>query len=194
VSLPFRLPIVNEQPPQIADEPETEGEGRLEYDDGLIAVAGPSGYSVEHVVSTQTTSLAALKAPGIAAGITEPIIHDVVHAFYTRVRNDEVLGPIFQAKIEDWPLHLEKMCAFWSSITLMSGRYKGRPMVAHAKIPGIDRAHFGRWLVLFRETANEICAPAAALLFADRAERIAQSLQIGIALHRSHNTPEEDRT
>jgi hemoglobin len=150
---------------------------------------------MEHVVSgASMTSIANLKAPGVAAGITEPIIRDLVHAFYAKVRDDEVLGAIFEAKVEDWPSHLEKMCAFWSSITLMSGRYKGHPMVAHANIPGIDRAHFGRWLVLFRDTANEICAPAAALLFADRAERIAQSLQIGIALHRSQHNLEEDRS
>ena len=41
MSLPFRLPIVDEQPPQVADEPDTQGEGRFEYDDGLIVVAGP---------------------------------------------------------------------------------------------------------------------------------------------------------
>ena len=133
--------------------------------------------------------LAHIKAPGVAVGITEPIIRDLVQAFYAKVRDDEVLGPIFEAKVEDWPSHLETMCAFWSSITFMSGRYKGRHMVAHATIAGIERAHFGRWFAHFRETASEICSPAAALLFADRAERIAQSLQVGIALHRSQQLP-----
>ena len=125
------------------------------------------------------------RAPGYAAGIDEQVIHDLVHRFYARVRVDAVLGPIFAAEIDDWPVHLEKMCAFWSSVTLMSGRYKGHPMVAHAKIPGISRSHFERWLELFREAAKEICTPPAAWLFVDRAERIAQSLQIGIAMHRS---------
>lgn len=126
-----------------------------------------------------------LRAPGVTAGITEHVIHDLVHAFYGKVRRDTVLGPIFEAKVDDWTLHLDKMCAFWSSVTLMSGRYKGRPMIAHANIPGIERAHFDRWLAIFRETASETCNVAAAALFIDRAERIAQSLQIGIALHRS---------
>ena len=112
-------------------------------------------------------------------------MHDRVHAFDGQVRRDTVLGPIFEAKVDDWTLHLDKMCAFWSSVTLMSGRYKGRPMIAHANIPGIERAHFDRWLGIFRETASETCSIAAAALFIDRAERIAQSLQIGIALHRS---------
>lgn len=126
-----------------------------------------------------------LMAPGVAAGISEPMIHDLVHAFYARVRRDEVLGPIFDAEVEDWPSHLEKMCAFWSSITLMSGRYKGHPMMAHATIAGIERAHFVRWLALFRDTANNVCPADAAHLFADRAEKIARSLQVGIALHRA---------
>ncbi|HWK37977.1 MAG TPA: group III truncated hemoglobin [Hyphomicrobium sp.] len=125
------------------------------------------------------------RSPGYAAGVDEKIIHDLVHGFYARVRTDAVLGPIFDAAIDDWPLHLEKMCAFWSSVTLMSGRYKGRPMAAHAKIPGISRAHFERWLELFSEATKEICTLPAAWLFVDRAERIAESLQLGIALHRS---------
>jgi len=122
------------------------------------------------------------RAPGYAAGIDERMIHDLVHGFYARVRADAMLGPIFDAEIDDWPLHLEKMCAFWSSVTLMSGRYKGRPMAAHAKI---SRPHFERWLELFREATREICTSPAAWLFVDRAEHIAESLQLGIALHRS---------
>lgn len=125
------------------------------------------------------------RAPGYAAGIDERMIHDLVHGFYARVRADAVLGPIFDAEIDDWPLHLEKMCAFWSSVTLMSGRYKGRPMAAHAKIPHIARPHFERWLELFREATREFCTSPAAWLFIDRAEHIAESLQLGIALHRS---------
>jgi hypothetical protein len=41
MSLPLRLPIANEQTQHVANEPESEAEGELEYDDGLIAVAGP---------------------------------------------------------------------------------------------------------------------------------------------------------
>jgi len=134
------------------------------------------------------------RAPGISAGITEQVIHDLVHTFYGKIRGDTVLGPIFEAKVGDWPSHLDKMCAFWSSVTLMSGRYKGHPMIAHANITGIERAHFDRWLTIFRETAADACGVEAAALFIDRAERIAQSLQVGIALHRSgSNDPRHAR-
>lgn len=124
------------------------------------------------------------KAPGVAAGVTEHMIHDLVHGFYARVRADDVLGPIFNGAIDDWDHHLAKLCAFWSSVTLMTGRYKGSPMKVHAELPGVSSAHFDRWLAIFRETARELCPTDAALLFIDRAERIAQSLELGIAVHR----------
>ena len=122
-------------------------------------------------------------SPGYPLGVTEPMIHALVHAFYDKVRADEVLGPIFAAKIEDWGPHLGKMCDFWSSVTLMSGRYHGTPMIAHARLP-IEAGHFDRWLRLFEQTAGEVCPPEAAALFVDRSRRIAQSLQMGIAVTR----------
>ena len=122
-------------------------------------------------------------SPGYPLGVTEPMIHALVHAFYDKVRADEVLGPIFAAKIEDWGPHLGKMCDFWSSVTLMSGRYHGTPMIAHARLP-IEAGHFDRWLRLFEQTAGEVCPPEAAALFVARSRRIAQSLQMGIAVTR----------
>ena len=123
-------------------------------------------------------------APGIDAGVTEAMIRDLVHQFYARVRQDELLGPIFNGTVDDWDAHLEKLCGFWSSVTLMTGRYKGAPMQAHAAIPDISGAHFDHWLELFRDTAANVCPPDAAALFIDRANRIARSLELGIALHR----------
>ena len=123
-------------------------------------------------------------APGVGAGVTEEMIRDLVHAFYARVRADQVLGPIFNNAIKDWEPHLAKLCDFWSSVLLMTGRFKGQPMRVHAMLPGITGAHFDHWLALFRETAESMCPPDAAALFVDRSQRIAQSLEMGIAIHR----------
>jgi hemoglobin len=128
------------------------------------------------------------KAPGLAAGIDEPMIRHLVHAFYAKVRLDPLLGPIYNARVADWDEHLAKLCEFWSSVTLLTGRYKGQPMVVHAALPDIAEPHFDRWLKLFRETAGEICPPEAAALFIDRSRRVANSLTLGIAAHRG--TPE----
>lgn len=113
-------------------------------------------------------------------GIDEPMIERLVHGFYARVREDELLGPIFEARIEHWEPHLNQMCAFWSSVALMSGRYHGNPMARHLPLP-IHSEHFDRWLSLFEETVRRICPPAAEAHFMERARRIAESLELGIA-------------
>src|SRR5690606_5753935 len=90
--------------------------------------------------------------------------------------------PVFEARIQDWEPHLQRMCLFWSSVALMSGAYHGSPMQMHAPLP-VDAGHFDRWLQLFEETAHELCPPQAAEHFVVRARRIAQSLELGIASH-----------
>lgn len=112
-------------------------------------------------------------------GLNEDILHRLVHLFYDRVRADPDLGPIFAARITDWEPHLERMVAFWSSVALMTGRYHGAPLPAHASLP-IDWGHFERWLDLFRQTANETCPPAGAAHVVERAERIARSLYMAV--------------
>jgi hemoglobin len=113
-------------------------------------------------------------------GIDEAMIERLVHGFYAKIRKDALLAPVFDARIRDWDLHLQRMCAFWSSVALMSGRYHGSPMTRHLPLP-VDAAHFDRWLVLFEETAREICPPEAEAHFVERARRIAESLELGIA-------------
>ena len=130
-------------------------------------------------------SAAARRAEAIAArraetGIDEAMIDRLVRAFYACVRADETLGPIFAARIEDWEPHLERMCAFWSSVALMSGAYHGQPMQKHLPLP-IDASHFDRWLELFAETAREMCPPKAAECFIERAQKIGESLELGLA-------------
>ncbi|WP_439478400.1 group III truncated hemoglobin [Brevundimonas sp.] len=113
-------------------------------------------------------------------GIDEPMIARLVDAFYDRVRADPLLGPVFADRIKDWGPHLEQMRLFWSSVALMSGAYHGRPMPKHLPLP-VDARHFDRWLELFEATAAEICPSAAAAHFIERARRIAESLELGIA-------------
>jgi len=113
-------------------------------------------------------------------GIDDAMIDRLVRAFYARVRLDALLGPIFEARIRDWEPHLQRMCAFWSSVALMSGIYHGSPMAVHMGLP-VDAAHFDRWLALFEDTAREICPPVAAEHFIERAQRIGESLELGIA-------------
>lgn len=114
--------------------------------------------------------------------IDEAMIERLVRHFYGRIRKDEILGPIFADAIgEAWEPHLQTMMAFWSSVTLMSGRFHGRPMEKHqALAPVVRPAHFAHWLTLFRDSAREICPAEIATIFIDRAERIGESLQHGM--------------
>ena len=113
-------------------------------------------------------------------GIDEAMIEKLVRAFYLRVQADPMLGPVFAARIKDWEPHLQQMFAFWSSVALMTGRYHGQPMRKHLPLP-VDGRHFDRWLALFEATAREVCPPKAAEHFLERARRIAESLELGIA-------------
>ncbi len=113
-------------------------------------------------------------------GIDEAMIDAVVRTFYDRVRADALLGPIFEARIKDWEPHLRQMCAFWSSVALMTGAYHGQPMQKHLPLP-VDARHFDRWLALFEATTRDLCPPPAADHFMERARRIAESLELGVA-------------
>jgi hemoglobin len=113
-------------------------------------------------------------------GIDEAMIERLVRGFYEKVRDDALLGPIFDARIADWEPHLARMCAFWSSVALLTGRYHGRPTEMHLPLP-VDARHFDRWLALFEATARDMCPPAAAQHFVELAHRIGTSLELGIA-------------
>jgi hemoglobin len=122
------------------------------------------------------------ETPGAAAGISAALVRDIVDQFYAKVRADVTLGPIFEAAIDDWAAHLDKLAAFWCSVTLMTGTYKGNPLQAHIKLSGLDDEHFRLWLALFRETLISLCTPEQREVFLVRAERIADSFRFGMAM------------
>lgn len=73
----------------------------------------------------------------------------LVDSFYSKIREDELLGPIFNGVIQDrWPQHLDKMYRFWQSILLHENTYHGSSFDPHAKLP-IEKKHFERWQELF---------------------------------------------
>lgn len=77
-----------------------------------------------------------------------------VDAFYAKVQQDELIGPVFADVITDWAPHLEKMYAFWNAALFSVPGFKGTPFAKHAPLP-IDSTHFDRWLEIFHETINE---------------------------------------
>ena len=116
-------------------------------------------------------------------GIDEEGLARLVTRFYGKVRQDPLIGPVFNDAIDDWPRHLDKLAAFWSSLMLATGRYDGRPMRPHLILP-LEGKHFDRWLDLFEITAHEVCPPDIAQAFIVRARRIADSFEMARASQR----------
>ncbi|MBB6355847.1 group III truncated hemoglobin [Aminobacter aganoensis] len=105
----------------------------------------------------------------------------LVRDFYGRVRADARLGPIFASQIHgDWEPHLEKMTDFWCSVILKNGAYSGRPVPAHLKLKQVREDDFDIWLGCFRDTVEARCPPEVAVVFMERAERIARSLKLAM--------------
>lgn len=106
-------------------------------------------------------------------------MHRLVHGFYALVREDPVLGPIFDAHVRDWTPHLAKMVDFWSGALRGTARFRGTPMPKHVALPGLSAELFGRWLTLFRQTTAGLDNPAMENRANDLAHRIAESLWYG---------------
>ncbi len=83
----------------------------------------------------------------------------LVDAFYKKVRRNDVLGPIFNSQIIDWPAHLDHLSNFWHSSLFHSGSYRGNPIIKHTEVDlkadyQITQVHFGIWLQLWFETID----------------------------------------
>ncbi|MBB3871610.1 group III truncated hemoglobin [Brevundimonas mediterranea] len=139
-----------------------------------------SRFRIEDPAGAAARREAAVQRLRDETGIDEAMIDALVEGFYARVRDDRLIGPVFADRITDWAPHLAQMKLFWSSVALSTGVYQGRPMPKHLPLP-IDARHFDRWLEVFAETARDLCPPTAADHFIERARRIAESLELGIA-------------
>ena len=118
-------------------------------------------------------------------GVDCDYVDALVERFYARIRDDQLLSPIFAERIAEWAEHLERMKAFWRSVLFNSGEFSGNPMAKHLAIPGLEERHFARWLTLFYATLRDLEGdPRATPLVAMRARSIADSLLTGIAIRR----------
>lgn len=78
----------------------------------------------------------------------------LVDSFYSKVQQDNLIGPVFNEKIGDqWPAHLERMYRFWQTILLEEHTYSGSPFPPHKHLP-VAKEHFNRWMEIFTETID----------------------------------------
>ena len=107
-------------------------------------------------------------------------IKNLVDTFYGKVRQDELIGPIFNNQIQDrWPQHLAKMYTFWQTVLIGPHTYFGSPFPPHAKLP-VEEIHFERWMELFTGTIDELFEGKIAEEAKWRAGKMAEMFQIKI--------------
>ena len=112
----------------------------------------------------------------------------LVNTFYGKVREDKLIGPIFDERIQNrWPEHLAKMYTFWQTVLLGEHTYYGSPFPPHAKLP-VEKIHFERWLTLFSETLNELFTGEIAAEAMWRANKMAEMFQFKIHHYRQNST------
>ena len=110
----------------------------------------------------------------------------LVDSFYTKVRADEKLGPIFESRIGDnWGVHLDKMYRFWQTVLLQEHTYNGSPFPPHAQLP-VDVTHFARWMELFTETVDGLFEGEKAKEAKWRAGKMAQMFLSKIEYYREN--------
>jgi hemoglobin len=115
-----------------------------------------------------------------SSAITPATVIQLVDTFYGRVRDDAVLGPVFEARLAGhWDQHMPRMYAFWTKVLLDTGEFQGNVFGKHMALSGIGKEHFVRWLTLFKMTAIEVFGVDGAEPAILVANRIASSLQLG---------------
>ena len=111
-------------------------------------------------------------------------IATLVAKFYAAARQDELLGPIFNKAISNWPAHLDTITDFWEGNLLFTKAYHGDPLAAHAKMDAannhtIDSVHFGVWLTLWFKTIDDNFTGHVA----EKAKRQARKMSTFLHLH-----------
>lgn len=121
--------------------------------------------------------------------VSETQINRVVSVFYEKVRRDTVLGPVFGAKVSDWPAHEEKIAAFWRNAILHERSYDGNPMQKHLAAGTVTEGHFPIWLDLFDEVLARELAPTLARSWSALAHRIGAGLRFGVLNYAGTGVP-----
>ncbi|WP_116772483.1 group III truncated hemoglobin [Maribacter litoralis] len=118
----------------------------------------------------------------------------LVHTFYDKIRQHDMLGPIFNAHIteEQWTAHLSKLTDFWESNLFGVRTFRGSPSKAHVKVDKnlnhtVSQNHFAQWLQLWFETIDELYEGE----LADRAKEMARRMSTGQYIHIWQNRPRD---
>jgi len=113
-------------------------------------------------------------------------VKQLINLFYSKIRADKLLGPIFNERIQNrWPEHLEKIYRFWQTVLLGEHTYFGTPFPPHAQLP-VGHEHFLKWMELFNPTVDELFTGEKAAAAKWRAAEMAEMFEMKI----EHNKKE----
>ncbi|MEX0274849.1 MAG: group III truncated hemoglobin [Flavobacteriaceae bacterium] len=116
---------------------------------------------------------------------TREDVYALVTTFYGRVRKDELLGPIFERHIDDWPAHFERLTDFWETNLFFVAKFKGNPMLKHRLVDAAEKytlsdMHFGVWLNLWFQTIDDLFVGEKAQIAKNRARNMGTFFYINI--------------
>ncbi|MGB1269251.1 MAG: group III truncated hemoglobin [Flavobacteriaceae bacterium] len=102
----------------------------------------------------------------------------LVNTFYTKIRANDELGPIFNRAIDDWDSHLIHLTNFWESQLFRKNVFSGNPLKKHVEVDEnnnnqLSNDLFGLWLQFWLGTIDELFQGHLADLAKDRARNIA---------------------
>jgi len=115
-------------------------------------------------------------------------LRKLVIQFYTKVLQDDLVGPFFIDKLGAdlssavWAPHLDTLTEFWASFTTGDSNYRGSPFAPHIQLVGLERETFERWLKLFFETLDSIYEPQLAIQLKERSHLIAGNFMRNLRL------------
>jgi hemoglobin len=118
----------------------------------------------------------------------------LVNTFYSKIRKDDLLGPIFNSHIspDQWPEHSSKLTDFWETNLFGIAKFKGNPTQKLLKVDenlnySIGQQHFWKWLNLWVETIEELFSGARAKKAIYMARKMATGQYIALWQHKSDN-------
>lgn len=78
----------------------------------------------------------------------------LLEIFYDKARRDNLLGPVFNDRIKNWPEHIAVMSKFWESSLFGDGLDNEDSSQKHFDL-FVENRHFDRWITLFQSTIEE---------------------------------------
>lgn len=101
-------------------------------------------------------------------------VETLVHSFYDKVVQDNVLAPFFTNL--DFKIHMPKMISFWAFVLLDEAGYKTDVTEKHMNMR-LKKEHFDQWILLFNETVDALFEGEKAELAKQRAFLVGWTIQ-----------------